>query len=427
MMLPVSTKKPESTWISEVPSHWKESKNKYVFKLRKEVVGENWKNYTLLSLSKRGVVPRDIESGKGKFPESFDTYQVVRQSDLVFCLYDVEETPRAVGISETIGMITGSYDVLEVIDGEPKFFYYYYLTVDDFKGFKPLYTGMRNVVRPENFNNLKIYLPPLPEQQQIVTYLDHKTTLIDQIISNSERKIELLKEQRTSIINHTVTKGLNPKVKMKDSGVEWIGEIPEGWEIIPLKYIAKITLGKMLTSEDKGGQFLKPYLRSQNVQSEECDLTDVKEMWFSEKELLELKVHRNDLLVNEGGDVGRTSIWSRDDFEVYIQNSVNKVSILNGNPKYYLYHFLFHHKRGYFDGVVSRVSIPHLTKEKLSNIDFISPPLQEQQQIVTHLDQKTKEIDDLISSEQRRIELMKEYRQSLISEVVTGKIKVTNE
>jgi type I restriction enzyme S subunit len=170
MIITDKTKKPESTWIEEVPFHWKESKNKYVFKLRKAVVGEDWKKYTLLSLSKRGVVPRDIESGKGKFPESFDTYQVVMESDLVFCLYDVEETPRAVGFSEIEGMITGSYDVLEVIDGEPKFFYYYYLTIDDFKGFKPLYTGMRNVVRPENFNNLKIYLPPLPEQQQIVTY-----------------------------------------------------------------------------------------------------------------------------------------------------------------------------------------------------------------------------------------------------------------
>jgi type I restriction enzyme S subunit len=207
--------------------------------------------------------------------------------------------------------------------------------------------------------------------------------------------------------------------KYKDSGVEWIGEIPEGWSITPLKHFANVALGKMLTSEDKGGQLLKPYLRSQNVQSEACDLSDVKEMWFSEKELEDLRVHKDDLLVNEGGDVGRTAIWTLNDFEVYIQNSINKVTILNGNPKYFFYHFQFHHKRGYFDGIVSRVSIPHLTKEKLSNIDFITPTIPEQQQIVTYLDQKTTLIDQIISGSEKKIELLKEQRTATINHAVT--------
>ena len=114
-------------------------------------------------------------------------------------------------------MITGSYNVFQT-NQVPKFIYYWYLTIDDVKGLKPFYTGMRNVVRNETFMSLKIFTPPLQEQQQIVKYLDEKTSIIDKLISTKERKIELLKEQRSSLINEVITKGLDPNVKMKDSG-----------------------------------------------------------------------------------------------------------------------------------------------------------------------------------------------------------------
>jgi type I restriction enzyme S subunit len=415
MIITDKTKKPESTWIEEVPFHWKESKNKYVFKLRKAVVGEDWKKYTLLSLSKRGVVPRDIESGKGKFPESFDTYQVVMESDLVFCLYDVEETPRAVGFSEIEGMITGSYDVLEVIDGEPKFFYYYYLTIDDFKGFKPLYTGMRNVVRPENFNNLKIYLPPLHEQQQIVTYLDHKTTLIDQIISGSEKKTELLKEQRTAIINHAVTKGLNPKVKMKDSGVAWIGEIPEGWDVKKMKYCVRLISEKGETT--LGDIKISP----ENVENE----TGVCFNFYSDYEGEGMKFRNGDILLNKLRIYLKKIVLT--DFDGFSMGEMIVLRTFDGLSKYYHY-MLFN--QGLIDLLNEQstgVKLPRVSPDIILNTSIVYPTLSEQQQIVTYLDQKTKEIDDLVIFEKKRIELMKEYRQSLISEVVTGKMNVTND
>jgi type I restriction enzyme S subunit len=205
----------------------------------------------------------------------------------------------------------------------------------------------------------------------------------------------------------------------KPSGVEWIGEVPSHWEIMPLKYNTNIVLGKMLTPENRGGQVIKLYLRSQNIQSENCDVSDVKEMWFSPNELEDLRVKMGDLLVNEGGDVGRTSIWKNEIEEVYIQNSVNKVRILNGNPRYYLFQFMGHHSSGYFESIVNRVSIPHLTKEKLSNINFIAPPLSEQEQIVKYLDEKTAEIDKLVAITERKIDLLKEKRTALINETVT--------
>ena len=205
----------------------------------------------------------------------------------------------------------------------------------------------------------------------------------------------------------------------KDSGVEWIGEIPNHWNRLPLKHFGQVTLGKMLTSKDKGGYHLKPYLRSKNIQVEKVDVSDVKEMWFSEIELEKLRVRKGDLLFNEGGDVGRTCLWLNELEECYIQNSVNRVRLENDNERYFLHLSVLYHSVGYYDSLVNRVSIPHLTKEKLESVLFLRPPVHEQQQIVSFLDTKTSLIDSLIEKTQRKIELLKEKRTSLINEVVT--------
>jgi type I restriction enzyme S subunit len=279
-------------------------------------------------------------------------------------------------------------------------------------------------LRQDKVNDLIIFLPPLHEQEQIVNYLDQKTSIIDKLVSIKERKIELLIEQRNSLIKEVITKGLDPNVKMKDSGVEWIGEIPEGWEVKKLFYFGEVNLGKMLTPEDKGGYVLRPYLRSQNVQSIKVDVSDVKEMWFTENELIRLRLRKDDLLLNEGGDVGRTCIWNDELEECYFQNSVNRVRFKNDLQRFFLYLSNLYHYVNYYDSIVNRVSIPHLTKEKLESVRFLRPPLNEQEQIVRYLDKQTKEIDDLVQLEQKKIESLKDYRQSLISEVITGKIKV---
>ena len=279
-------------------------------------------------------------------------------------------------------------------------------------------------LRQDRLLDIPVFIPPFSEQQQIVSFLDTKTSLIDSLIEKTQRKIELLKEKRTSLINEVVTKGLNPNVEMKDSGVEWIGEIPSHWGRLPLKQFGDVTLGKMLTSEDKGGYHLKPYLRSKNIQVERVDISDMKEMWFSDSEVEKLKLEKGDLLFNEGGDVGRTCIWLNEIDECYIQNSVNRVRFENDDERYFLHLSILYHSVGYYDSLVNRVSIPHLTKEKLESVTFLRPPLSEQQQIVEYLDEQTQLIDNTISIEVKRIELLKEYRQSLISEVVTGKRKV---
>ena len=280
---------------------------------------------------------------------------------------------------------------------------------------------------PSDFvSNIFLLIPPEPEQTAIATFLDHKTAKIDELIKKNEGLIELLKEKRQAIISHAVTKGLDPNAKMKDSGIEWLGEIPEGWGGKKLKYVAEIVLGKMLQNEDSGKDELKPYMRAQNIQWEIVDITDVKEMWFSDYEIKKYRVQKGDLLISEGGEVGRTALWNGELEECYIQNSVHKVTVDKklANNRYLLNLLKTYGKWGYFESIVNRVSIGHLTREKLKEIKIVCPPKNEQEQIVTYLDKKSSSMDEIIQKIQPQIEKLKEYRQALISNVVTGKVRV---
>lgn len=268
-------------------------------------------------------------------------------------------------------------------------------------------------------------LPNIDEQQKIASFLDKKTAKIDTLIEKDKKLIALLKEKRTALINHAVTKGLDPNVKLKDSGIQWIGEIPEGWGVRKLKTISKIVLGKMLTNDDKGNYLLKPYLRAQNIFWENVDVSDIKEMWFSPNEIRIYRLSKNDLLVSEGGDAGRTAIWNEEINECYIQNSVHKVTILpEHNPRYFLYVFEMFGLLGYFESIVNRVSIGHLTREKLKEVNCIVPPLSDQTAIANYLDQNTSKIDKTIKIIEKKIKLLEEYKKSLIHYVVTGKVDV---
>ncbi len=275
-----------------------------------------------------------------------------------------------------------------------------------------------------------MFIPNIPpaEQKSISTYLDRKTTQIDNLISKKQKLIELLKEERAAIINQAVTKGLNPDAPMKDSEIEWIGEIPAHWEVKKLKYIARITLGKMLTNVDKGGYHYRPYLRAQNINWEKVNVEDVKKMWFSKDELHQYRLNKNDLLVSEGGEVGRTSMWDEEIEECYIQNSVHKVTMKSTcDHFFFLYTFCLFGQKGVFESVASRISIAHLTKEKLKETVFPVPPIEEQEGISKFIEMETTKVDQTISKVEKQIGLLKEYRTALISEVVTGKIDVRDE
>jgi len=415
-------------WLQDIPSHWGVKTIKRLFTESNTKNTDGNTNYLSIVKDKGVVLYSDKGNVGNKTSDHPEKYKMVEVDDIVINPMNI--IIGSVGRSKYEGCLSSVYIVLKPNKGISGNYYEYIFSHKLFQKYlKRICYGIMEL--RESLNKIEFYVeklpvPPIQEQQQISDYLDYKTLKIGTLIEKTQQKIELLKEQRTSLINTTVTKGLNPNVEMKDSGVEWIGEIPSGWELKPLKYFSEITLGKMLTPKDPGGYVLKPYLRSKNVQSEIPDITDVREMWFSEKDLKKYKLNREDLLVNEGGDAGRTTIWNNELSEVYIQNSVNRVKIVKGVSRYYLYQFTLNHVTGYFDSIVSRVSIPHLTKDKLERVKFICPSRQEQQQIVDYLDKETLKIDKLIDIESRRIDLLKEYRQSLISDVVTGKVDVRN-
>jgi len=409
-------------WIGNIPSDWEVVRNKYLFDVTKNVVGEESDKYQLLSLTKRGVVLRDIESGKGKFPESFDTYQTVDKGDLIFCLYDIDETPRTIGISNYSGMITGSYKVVKCNTlTDPKFIYYNYLSIDDVKGLRPYYTGLRKVVRTETFLNLNVRVPSLQEQQQISDYLDYKTLKIDKLIEKTEQKIELLKEQRTSLINTTVTKGLDPNVEMKDSGVEWIGDVPVGWDIKPMytRYSQNKTKNDNSTSTILSlsyGRLIKRNMETNfGLLPDNFDSYQLLETGFIILRMTDLQNDHKSL---------RVGIC---EFQGIITSAyIGLKPLTNVCSKYFFYYLYMCDLKKVFYGLGGGL------RQSVSYNDFKRfplsiPPLQEQQQIVDYINKKTSKIDKLVDIESKRIILLKEYRQSLISDVVTGKVDVRDE
>lgn len=206
----------------------------------------------------------------------------------------------------------------------------------------------------------------------------------------------------------------------KYSGQEWLGSIPRHWEVKALKHGATIVLGKMLCAENKGGYSLRSYLKSKNIQWLNVEISSVDEMWFSKGEMELYRLKKGDLVLSEGGEVGKTCYWNEELPECYIQNSAHRVRFFEGhNPRYFLYQFFSAGKIGHFESIVSRVSIAHLTREKLANTIFAFPTEQEQAYIAHFLDQQSVKIDAVIQIKERQIELLKERKQILIQQTVT--------
>lgn len=193
-------------WIGQIPAHWEQLPNKHIFRLRKTLVGKRSSEYELLSLTLRGIIKRDMENPEGKFPAEFDTYQEVSPGDFVFCHFDVEETPRTVGLSEFFGMITGAYTVYSVADGvDPRFLLHFYICADTDKKMRSLYKGLRNTIPKDVFGAFKTPLPPIEEQREIVAHIDEASRKIEDAIAIKEEQIAALKEYKTSLINAAVT------------------------------------------------------------------------------------------------------------------------------------------------------------------------------------------------------------------------------
>lgn len=207
----------------------------------------------------------------------------------------------------------------------------------------------------------------------------------------------------------------------KPSGVEWLGDIPEGWDVGPLKRHFGVRLGKMLQPASKGdSDFEAPYLRAANLQWSGLQLADVKSMWFSPAETASLELLKGDLLVSEGGDVGRSSVCDRDLNGIYFQNSINRVRALTSHSTRFLFYWISSVKTaGYIDILCNKSTIAHFTAEKVGSLPTPFPPPHEQCAIAAFLDREVAKIDGLIEEQRRLIALLAEKRQATISHAVT--------
>lgn len=202
----VSLKPSGIPWLGNIPQHWSLSPNRAFLRIRKAIVGERHTQFQLLSLTKRGVIVRDLSEMRGKFSSDMGSSQEVRAGDLVLCLFDVPETPRTVGLSQHEGMITGAYTVMECLDLEiVRFLELFYIAMDDRKLLSPLYSGLRNTIPKDRFLGAKTPIPPLSERVSILAAVQNETENLNLTISRLEREMELLSEYRARLVSDVVT------------------------------------------------------------------------------------------------------------------------------------------------------------------------------------------------------------------------------
>lgn len=417
-------------WLGEVPESWRLLANKHIFKIKKNQVGKRSGEYVLLSLTLKGVIKRDMENPEGKFPAEFDTYQEVKSGDFVFCLFDVEETPRAIGLSPFDGMITGAYTVLESDPGfDSQFLYYFYLNLDGRKRLKPLYRGLRNTIPKESFMSFKTFVPTLNHQRDIARFLDKKTTQIDEAIAIKEQQIALLKERKQIIIQKAVTQGLDPNVPMKDSGVDWIGDIPANWEVVKLKLLAnKIVDGAHFTPTyvDNGVPFLRvtdlTKMRSGRINWDEVRYIPEKE----HRELIKrAKADKGDVLLSKNGTIGLTAVIDWDiEFSFFVSLCLIKLKPAL-SPNYFASYFNSPIVDRQITFGSSRTSVTNLHLEKIKELLIILPPMDEQDRIGDYINDVDGEYDPAVDLQKQQIEKLKEYKTTLINSAVTGKIKIS--
>ncbi len=413
-------------WMGVIPSHWIYTKNRFGFKKWKN--GKNESDETsVLSLTIKGIkIKEDLSFGKST--ESYIGHQLVEKGDIVFTPRDFDQTPILSDVSKYDGCISNLYIVDKTNERVLNHYinYYWYglkYSVDYFKNFSH---GIRFSFNRFQFDEIPLLIPPKDEQTHIISFLDTKTQKIDEFIEKTEQKIKLLKEKRTSLINHCVTKGLNSEIEMKESGVDWIGKIPIHWKISKFKFVSNLYTGNSLNDKQKiqyESDNIKdiPYVSSKDI--------DVNSKTVNYDNGLRIPIDDNSfkvspkgsfLMVIEGGSSGKKMVFLEQDVCF-----VNKLCSFNSeeNTRFLYYFVQSNNYQNKFklsmSGLIGGVSI-----STLKNIELSIPSTTEQNQIVSFLDEQTQNIDLIIKKETQRIELLKEYRQSLISEVVTGKIDV---
>ena len=418
-------------WVEDIPNHWLMTPNRAMVSRRKILVGTAYNDYRLLSLTKAGVIVRDISTGRGKFSADMGTCQEVRHGDLVFCLFDVPETPRTVGLSTHDGMITGAYTVFECDDPVlARFLEAFYIAMDDRKLLSPLYSGLRKTIPTSRFLRTKTPVPTPAEQAAIVRFLDYADRRIRRYIRSKERLIELLEEQKQTIIHQAVTGQIDvrtgqPYPAYKDSGVEWLGKVPEHWKVLALKRVGRFAGGSgfpISAQGNVGGNILFAKVSDMNRPGNEHEIVTAANTVSSEvASTLKARVFGpGTIIFPKVGGALLTNKRRKLTRETCIDNNIMGCIVTGADLE-----FVFQMLRWLDLASIAKPGpVPAISEGEVREIRIGFPPREEQMTIVSYLRRVDTVYSDATRLAKREIELLQEYRTRLIADVVTGKLDV---
>ncbi len=414
-------------WLGEIPRDWPML---FLSQVATQVKNKNTQleEQNLLSLSYGRIKRKPIDTNGGLLPASFDGYNIIEKNDIVLRLTDLQNdhTSLRVGLSPERGIITSAYVTLRPRDKDTALYLYYILhTFDIRKGLYGMGSGVRQGLNYEEIKKIQIPFPSTSEQSAIASYLDDKVTRIDTLISEAKASIEEYKAWKASIIYEAVTKGLDPCVEMKDSGVEWIGRIPSHWNVARVKNVADVLRGgsprpieDYLTDDPDGLNWIKIGDTIKGQRYIKAVKQKIRRNGLSKTRL----VHKGDLLLTNSMSFGQPYIL---DIDGCIHDGWVCLSNIRIAKKEFLYYYLCsdlcmtQFKQQVAGGVVQNLNI-----DKIGSTIILLPPIGEQEKIVEHLDSLVSRIGEIISEKESLISDLEAYKKSLIFEVVTGKRKV---
>lgn len=416
-------------WIGEIPKTWTITILSALFSERKcknSGLAEN----NLLSLSYGNIVRKNIESNEGLLPASFETYNIIEPGNIVFRLTDLQNDKRSLrtGLCKERGIITSAYVTLQIrSDDSPRYMHYLFHTYDLCKVFYGMGDGVRQGMNYEDLKRLRILRPDQDTQRRIADYLDHKCSQINTIIARQQQVIEKLKAYKLSVITEAVTKGLNPDVPMKDSRVEWIGEVPGNWTKVKLKNICQFINGDRSSNYPSPNEYVDngiPFLGADSLCGRYVDVTQSKKITKEKYHSMGgAKIQKGDILYTlRGSTIGKNAIATFD--EGTVASSLMVIRPISLIPEYLLYWLNseeeFQQRQSYINGSTA----PNLSAENVGSFVMFLPPALEQREIADYLDTKCAEIELTMLKKQVLIDQLGNYKKSLIYEVVTGKKEV---
>ena len=405
-------------WVGKVPATWKIMPNKYIM-TKKKVIKEVYDGENIISLSMNGVIIRDLEAG-GKMPKTFDGYQIVYPGNLLMCLFDYDVTPRCIGLIKDYGVTSPAYSQFVMNNGNYSgYYYYYYLMIDHTKALLHLAKNLRHSLTEEQLGAILAPVPTIEEQQRIVDFLDFKCSEIDATAEDIQKEITLLEDYKKSLVYNVISNGINHSIYSTESDEVW-GNLPQGWKLVDIKYLFEIVkriAGKegydVLSVTQKG-------LKIKDITSGDGQLAD-NYCGYQFVYPTDYVMNHMDLLT---GWVDCSELFgvTSPDYRVFrlIDRSAH-------NLVYYKYvmQCCYMNKIFYSLGQgVSNLGRWRLQTSSFNNFKIPVLPKDEQDEIADYLDTQCSEIDSLIADKKRQLDILADYKKSLIYEYVTGKKEV---